>query len=170
MRQSAQLDSNNRRCCDAFLSAMSTQLRSLPKSYMLKIPLQKSSRAAKAHRAPAGVKKPAASTSRSNCTWSASHRLASRVTVMVFATIDRRKNADSPAPRVLDPAEAKIDYADNERGAINKLLALNEHYRAHPWPEPFDRTAHRLRLGDARDLSWIPDSSVHLIVTSRLPW
>jgi hypothetical protein len=57
MRQSAQLDSNNRRCCDAFLSAMSTQLRSLPKSYMLKIPLQKSSRAAKAHRAPAGVKK-----------------------------------------------------------------------------------------------------------------
>jgi modification methylase len=82
----------------------------------------------------------------------------------------KEKREDAPAPRVLDPANAQIDYADNERGAINKLLALNEYYRSHPWPAPFDRTEHRLRLGDARDLSWIPDLSVHLIVTSPPYW
>ena len=82
----------------------------------------------------------------------------------------REKRASIPAPRVYDPAAAQIDYADNERGAINKLLALNEYYRSHPWPAPFDRTEHRLRLGDARDLSWIPDASVHLIVTSPPYW
>jgi len=83
----------------------------------------------------------------------------------------KEKRADAPAPpRVLDPGNAQIDYADNERGAINKLLALNEYYRSHPWPAPFDRTEHRLRLGDARDLSWIPDARVHLIVTSPPYW
>jgi DNA modification methylase len=82
----------------------------------------------------------------------------------------KEKRADDPAPRVLDPAKAQIDYADNERGAINKLLALNEYYRTHPWPAPFDRTEHRLRLGDARDLSWIPNGSVHLVVTSPPYW
>ena len=83
----------------------------------------------------------------------------------------KEKRADTPAPpKVFDPANAQIDYADNERGAINKLLALNEYYRSHPWPKPFDRTEHRLRLGDARDLSWIPNGSVHLIVTSPPYW
>ena len=32
---------------------------------------------------------------------------------------------------------------DLVRSAINKLLALNEYYRSHPWPKPFDRTQHR---------------------------
>src|SRR5438477_8132451 len=82
----------------------------------------------------------------------------------------KEKRADAPAPKVLNPADAQIDYADNERGAINKLLALNEYYLSHPWPKPFDRTEHRLRLGDARDLSWIPNGSVHLIVTSPPYW
>jgi modification methylase len=82
----------------------------------------------------------------------------------------KEKRTDTPAPRVVEPAHAEIDYADNERGAINKLLALNAYYRAHPWPEPFDRTEHRLRLGDARSLSWIPSASVHLIVTSPPYW
>jgi len=82
----------------------------------------------------------------------------------------KEKRADVPAPKVLDPANAQIDYADNERGAINKLLALNEYYRTHPWPAPFDQTGHRLRLGDARDLSWIPNASVHLVVTSPPYW
>jgi DNA modification methylase len=82
----------------------------------------------------------------------------------------KEKRADTPAPRVVNPANAQIDYADNERGAINKLLALNEYYRSHPWPSPFDRTEHRLRLGDARDLSWIPNGSAHLIVTSPPYW
>jgi DNA modification methylase len=82
----------------------------------------------------------------------------------------KEKRSDEPAPEVLDPAEAQIDYPDNQRGAINKLLALNAYYRSHPWPAPFDQTEHRLRLGDARDLSWIPNGSVHLIVTSPPYW
>src|SRR5438552_13007615 len=82
----------------------------------------------------------------------------------------KEKRVDAPAPKVLNPADAQIDYADNERGAINKLLALNDYYRTHPWPTPFHRTEHRLRLGDARDLSWIPNGSVHLIVTSPPYW
>ncbi len=39
-----------------------------------------------------------------------------------------------------------------------------------PWPAPFDRTTHRLHLGDARNLGWIPDESVHLVVTSPPYW
>lgn len=62
------------------------------------------------------------------------------------------------------------DFADNERGAINKLLSLNAHYRTKPWPAPFNKTKHVLRLGDARNLSWIADGSVHLIVTSPPYW
>ena len=62
------------------------------------------------------------------------------------------------------------DFADNERGAINRLLVLNDYYRTHPWPGPFDRTHHHLHLGDARDLSWIDDGTVHLIVTSPPYW
>ncbi|MGB9028557.1 MAG: DNA methyltransferase, partial [Acidobacteriaceae bacterium] len=46
----------------------------------------------------------------------------------------------------------------------------NAHFRTVPWPSPFDKTTHRLRLGDARDLSWIPDESVHLVVTSPPYW
>jgi site-specific DNA-methyltransferase (adenine-specific) len=38
------------------------------------------------------------------------------------------------------------------------------------WPDPYSSTTHRLRLGDARDLSWIPDASVHLVVTSPPYW
>jgi DNA modification methylase len=82
----------------------------------------------------------------------------------------KEKRSDESAPEVLDPAKAQIDYPDNQRGAINKLLALNAYYRSHPWPAPFDRTEHRLHLGDARDLSWIPNGSVHLIVTSPPYW
>lgn len=62
------------------------------------------------------------------------------------------------------------DLADNKRGAINQLLAINEHYRSHSWPEPFDRTKHVLHSGDARDLSWIKSGSVHLVVTSPPYW
>ena len=31
-------------------------------------------------------------------------------------------------------------------------------------------TTHKLHLGDARELSWIADSSVHLVVTSPPYW
>ena len=59
---------------------------------------------------------------------------------------------------------------DNKRGSIDRLLSLNEYYRANPWPAPYDVTKHALRLGDARDLSWIPNKSVHLVVTSPPYW
>lgn len=81
----------------------------------------------------------------------------------------KEKRSDKPAAEVIDPAKA-IDYADNEPGAINKLLALNAHYRTHPWPKPFDATKHFLHKGDARELSWIPNEGVHLIVTSPPYW
>lgn len=60
--------------------------------------------------------------------------------------------------------------ADNEPGAVAALLAANEYYRTVPWPAPFDVTRHYLRVGDARDLSWIGDASVHLVVTSPPYW
>jgi len=81
----------------------------------------------------------------------------------------REKRAEAPAA-MLDPEKALTEFADNKRGAINQLLSLNSYYRSRPWPTPFDTTRHTLRLGDARDLSWIPDESVHLIVTSPPYW
>ncbi len=59
---------------------------------------------------------------------------------------------------------------DNTPEGLQALLAANRQYREVPWPEPFNRTTHRLHLGDARDLSWIPDTSVHLVVTSPPYW
>jgi site-specific DNA-methyltransferase (adenine-specific) len=81
----------------------------------------------------------------------------------------KEERTDLPGA-ALDPTKALTEFADNKRGAINQLLALNTHFRSHPWPAPFDTTKHTLRLGDARDLSWIPDGSVHLVVTSPPYW
>src|SRR5208283_2558874 len=78
-----------------------------------------------------------------------------------------------PAQQALwssDPPGSQPSGPDNRRGGIEALLALNKHYRDNPWPAPFDATEHRLHLGDARDLSWIPDESVHLLVTSPPYW
>lgn len=50
------------------------------------------------------------------------------------------------------------------------LRKQNEAYRKRAWPAPFNATAHQLHQGDARNLSWIPDGSVHLIVTSPPYW
>jgi len=63
-----------------------------------------------------------------------------------------------------------VPASDNEAGAVNRLLEANAQYRAQRWPAPFDRTFHNLRLGDARDLTWIQSSSVHLVVTSPPYW
>jgi len=71
--------------------------------------------------------------------------------------------------RVASPLR-RAQVVDNKPGGLSHLLALNEHYRSTPWPAPFDRTTHRLHLGDARDLSWLSDRSVHLVVTSPPYW
>lgn len=60
--------------------------------------------------------------------------------------------------------------ADNTPGGLAALLAENRQYRSRPWPAPFNKTDHRLHLGDARDLAWLPDESVHLVVTSPPYW
>ena len=65
-------------------------------------------------------------------------------------------------PEVLNAAP----LADNKQGAIRELLALNDYYRKNAWPEPYHTTTHHLQLGDARDLAFIKDQSVHLVVTS----
>jgi site-specific DNA-methyltransferase (adenine-specific) len=59
---------------------------------------------------------------------------------------------------------------DNTPEGLQALLAANRHYREVAWPAPYHRTIHHLRVGDARDLSWIPDASVHLVVTSPPYW
>ncbi len=50
------------------------------------------------------------------------------------------------------------------------MLRANAILRNVPWPQPFDRTNHRLHCGDARNFAWIPDESVHLVVTSPPYW
>ena len=67
-------------------------------------------------------------------------------------------------------AEFDLPSDDNTPAALQALLAANVHYRTAPWPVPFDVTSHALRLGDARDLSWLADESVHLVVTSPPYW
>jgi DNA modification methylase len=63
-----------------------------------------------------------------------------------------------------------LPSSDNTAEAVKALKAVNSYYRKSPWPAPFDATEHRLHLGDARDLSWIPDDSIHLVVTSPPYW
>ena len=63
-----------------------------------------------------------------------------------------------------------LSIEDNTPEGLQALLEANRYYRGVAWPEPYDRTSHRLHLGDARDLSWLPDRSVHLVVTSPPYW
>jgi DNA modification methylase len=63
-----------------------------------------------------------------------------------------------------------LPLEDNTPEGLKALLEANKQYRDEVWPEPYRRTNHRLHLGDARDLSWIPDASVHLVVTSPPYW
>lgn|SRR5581483_8068631 len=63
-----------------------------------------------------------------------------------------------------------FNYVDNEPGAIEKLQELNRFYRRNSWPTDFRTTTHRLYRRDARDLSVIPNESVHLVVTSPPYW
>ncbi|MGA3024942.1 MAG: site-specific DNA-methyltransferase [Bryobacteraceae bacterium] len=67
-------------------------------------------------------------------------------------------------------AAPSLPGEDNTPEGLRALLAANRHYREVAWPEPYNCTTHRLHLGDARDLSWLPDASVHLVVTSPPYW
>jgi site-specific DNA-methyltransferase (adenine-specific) len=59
---------------------------------------------------------------------------------------------------------------DNTPEGLQALLTANALLRNRPWPAPYDHTTHTLRLGDARDLSWLENESVHLVVTSPPYW
>jgi modification methylase len=79
-----------------------------------------------------------------------------------FFSNERVKKARLVAPSL--PEE------DNTPDGLQSLLAANRHYRDVPWPAPFNSTRHHLRVGDARDLFFIPDASIHLVVTSPPYW
>ena len=75
----------------------------------------------------------------------------------------------APAKRQKRLAPA-LPAEDNTPEGLRAFLAANAYYRETAWPEPYRKTKHRIHLGDARDLAWIPDASVHLIVTSPPYW
>ncbi|MDP1570791.1 MAG: site-specific DNA-methyltransferase [Vicinamibacterales bacterium] len=75
----------------------------------------------------------------------------------------------TPLPAAALPV-VDLPEQDNTSEALATLLAANRQYRASTWPAPYDQTTHRLHLGDARDLSWLADESVHLVVTSPPYW
>ena len=56
--------------------------------------------------------------------------------------------------------------SDNTPAALKRYREANMLLRGVPWPAPFDSTTHSVHLGDARDLSWLANQSVHLVVTS----
>jgi site-specific DNA-methyltransferase (adenine-specific) len=66
-------------------------------------------------------------------------------------------------PRIETP---HLPPTDNEPGAVDALLKANRILRSRRWPAPYDRTRHQMVLGDARDLGFLADESVHLVVTS----
>jgi site-specific DNA-methyltransferase (adenine-specific) len=82
----------------------------------------------------------------------------------------RRARHEAQKELLTDPWVSRLPVADNTPEALATLREANAHFRTAPWPEPFDQTTHKLRLGDARDLSSIPNASVHLVVTSPPYW
>lgn len=73
-------------------------------------------------------------------------------------------------PKRVKARKPSLAVEDNTPEGLQALLEANRYYRETRWPAPFDRTTHRLHLGDARDLSWLADRSVHLVVTSPPYW
>lgn len=73
-------------------------------------------------------------------------------------------------PKRIPRRAPSLPLEDNTPEGLQALLAANRHYRQIEWPSPYNRTVHRLHQGDARDLSWIPDASVQLVVTSPPYW
>jgi len=65
---------------------------------------------------------------------------------------------------------ADLPANDNTPEGLRRYREINAALRSMPWPAPFDKTSHRLHLGDARDLRWLADDSVHLVVTSPPYW
>jgi len=119
-----------------------------------------------------------------NCSESAEciNKSTSKGTTLKQAAVERsprvgtgKSPSVAPYPPCIElKSRAEIAFQlplnDAAPGALGIYREANEHFRTVPWPAPFNRTTHRLHLGDARDLSWISDSSVHLVVTSPPYW
>ena len=88
-----------------------------------------------------------------------------RVLQLPFANIEQAGHDEAQVR-----SDIVIPEEDNTPEALSALLAANAYFRTVPWSPPYDHTTHTLRLGDARDLSWIEDESVHLVVTSPPYW
>ena len=71
---------------------------------------------------------------------------------------------------ILHGKEIELPATDNTSEGLKILRAANAHFRTVPWPEPFNRTTHSIKKGDARVLSHIPDASIDLVVTSPPYW
>src|SRR5260370_28429209 len=85
----------------------------------------------------------------------------------------RARQASSELRETVDAVSSvlkDLPPADNAAGAVDKMLRANAILRNVPWPPPFDETNHRLHQGDARDLSFIEDERVDLVVTSPPYW
>lgn len=63
-----------------------------------------------------------------------------------------------------------LPASDNTPESLKRYREINAVLRTVPWPAPFDQTQHYLKRGDARDLSWVPNQSIHLVVTSPPYW
>src|SRR5712691_8141830 len=77
-----------------------------------------------------------------------------------------RAIGEEQAPYLPQISLPGIPATDNEPGAVAALLKANRQLRQQRWPVPYDRTRHEMIRGDARDLSFLPNESVHLVVTS----
>jgi len=75
-----------------------------------------------------------------------------------------------PAQAVSLIKAAYLAQPDNTSEGLKALIDANARYRSRPWPKLFRKTTHAFRQGDARDLSWLPDGAVHLVVTSPPYW
>jgi len=63
-----------------------------------------------------------------------------------------------------------LSRSDTSSAELQRLREVNAVLRTVPWPSPFDSTNHKVHEGDARELSWVPDESVQLVVTSPPYW
>jgi len=61
-------------------------------------------------------------------------------------------------------------FRESTKEGLAKLRSVNARFRKGRWPAPFNKTSHRIVNRDARNLDFIPDESVDLVVTSPPYW
>ena len=107
----------------------------------------------------------------SNCPWRHAV-LVNRDDLKLSGVIQRRGMTRQNLHGAEDLAGVLLNLpkADNAPGAVERMLQANAILRCVPWPDPFDETVHQVRCGDARDLSWLSNESIHLVVTSPPYW